>query len=42
MIVDETLVQEWVLDLTIVSWRVTKEEQLTKINLGTLGTKENV
>jgi len=39
MIIDETLVQEWVLDLTTVGWRVTKEEQLTKINLD---TKENV
>jgi len=34
MIVDETLVQERVQDLTIASWRVIKEEQLTKINFG--------
>ncbi len=39
MIVDETLVQEWLQDLTILGCRVIKEEQLTKINLG---TKENV
>jgi hypothetical protein len=35
MIVDETRVEEQVQDLTIASWIVTKEEQLTKINLGT-------
>jgi hypothetical protein len=39
MIIDETLVQEWIQDLTIVGWTVIDEEQLTKINLG---TKENV
>jgi hypothetical protein len=39
MIVDETLIQEWVQDLTIASWIVIKEERLTKANLG---TKENV
>jgi hypothetical protein len=39
MIVDETRVEEQVQDLTIASWTVTKEEQLTEINLG---TKENV
>jgi hypothetical protein len=39
MIMDERLVQEWIHDLTTIGWRITKEEQLTKINLG---TKENV
>jgi hypothetical protein len=39
MIVDETLIQEWLQVLTILGCRVIKEEQLTKINLG---TKENV
>jgi len=39
MIVDETLVWKQVHDLTIARWIVTKEKQLTKINLG---TKENV
>jgi hypothetical protein len=39
MIVDEAPTQEQVHDLTIVGWIVTKEEQLTKVNLG---TKENV
>jgi hypothetical protein len=39
MIIDETPARKWVQDLTIVGWTITKEEQLTKINLG---TKENV
>jgi hypothetical protein len=39
MIVDETFFQEQVQDLTIASWTITKEEQVTKIKLG---TKENV
>jgi hypothetical protein len=39
MIIDETLVQKQVQDLTIACWIVAKEEQVTKINLG---TKENV
>jgi hypothetical protein len=39
MIVDETFFQEQIQDLTIASWTITKEEQLTKINLGTI---ENV
>jgi hypothetical protein len=39
MIVDETPIREWVQDLTIASWIVIKEEQLTKVNLL---TKENV
>jgi hypothetical protein len=34
MIVDETLAQEWIQDLTIASWIVFEEENLTKINLG--------
>jgi hypothetical protein len=39
MIIDETPIQERIQDLTIASWIVTKDEQLTKINLG---TKDNV
>jgi hypothetical protein len=39
MIVDETLAREQVQDLTIAGWTVTKEKQLTKVNLG---TKNNV
>jgi hypothetical protein len=39
MIIDETSTREQVQDLTIASWTIKKEEQLTKINLG---TKENV
>jgi hypothetical protein len=39
MIVDETLVRERIQDLTIASWIVIEEEQLTKVNLG---TKENM
>jgi hypothetical protein len=39
MIVNETLAQEWIQDLTIASWIVTENEQLIKINLG---TKENM
>ncbi len=39
MIIDETPTQERIHDLTIRGWTITKQEQLTKINLG---TKENV
>jgi hypothetical protein len=39
MIIDKTPTQERIQDLTIASWIVTKEEQLTKINLG---IKDNV
>ncbi len=39
MIVDETPTREQIQDLTIAGWTITKEEQLTKIKLG---TKENV
>jgi hypothetical protein len=39
MIIDETPTREQVQDLTIVGWTIKKEEQLTKINLG---TKDNV
>jgi hypothetical protein len=35
MIIDEIPTWEWVQDLTIVGWTITKEEQLTKVNLGT-------
>jgi hypothetical protein len=34
MIIDETHVQKQIQDLTIASWTITKEEQLTSINLG--------
>jgi hypothetical protein len=39
MMIHETPTQERVQDLTIADWTITKEEELTKINLG---TKENV
>jgi hypothetical protein len=39
MIIDETLAQERIQDLTIARWTVIEEEQLTKVNLG---TKEDV
>jgi hypothetical protein len=39
MIIDETPTWKWIQDPTIVGWIITKEEQLTKVNLG---TKENV
>jgi hypothetical protein len=39
MNIDETPIQEQIQYLTIVSWIVTGDEQLTKVNLG---TKENV
>jgi hypothetical protein len=39
MIVDETPAREQIQCLTMASVTVTKEEQLTKVNLG---TKENV
>jgi hypothetical protein len=39
MITDETLVREWIKDLTIVGLIIIEEEQLTKVNLS---TKENV
>jgi hypothetical protein len=35
MIIDETPTREQVQDLTITSWTIIKEKQLTKINLGT-------
>jgi hypothetical protein len=40
MIIDETHVQEWVQDLTIIGWTVIEEEQLTKANLGTKETQD--
>ncbi len=39
MIIDETVAQERIQDLTIARWTVIEEEQLTKVNLG---TKEDV
>jgi len=39
MIIDETHVWEWIQEVTIASWTITKEEQLIKVNLG---VKENV
>jgi hypothetical protein len=39
MIVDETPLQEWIQDLTIALWTITKEEQFIKVNLS---SKENV
>jgi hypothetical protein len=39
MIIDETPIREQIQDLTIVSWTIIGDEQLTKVNLG---TKENV
>ncbi len=39
MIIDETPIRKQIHNLTIASWIVTEEEQLTKINLG---TKENM
>ncbi len=39
MIIDETFAWKKIQNLTMVGWKIIKEEQLTKINLG---TKENV
>jgi hypothetical protein len=39
MIIDETLIRKQIQDLTIASWIVNEEGQLTNINLG---TKENM
>jgi hypothetical protein len=34
MIINETPTQEWIQDLTIISWIIIEEENLTKVNLG--------
>jgi hypothetical protein len=39
IIIDETPIRKRVQDLTITNWTIIKEEQVTKVNMG---TKENV